>query len=241
MKFSHGIHIAIITAALWVNNGYALQNDQGDQIETSESSEENDGSNERSSELENFVTKIGNEIINILVHRSQPLEARKKAFRTVLSRDFDMSSIGKFVIARYWRGMSEEQQNEYLKLFISAVIENYASQFDNYNNEKLTVTGSRKTDDGGYVVMSKIIRPGKGQPLKVDWKLFKTPRGMKVLDIVVDGVSMSTCNNALCTSTINGYPVMIMLNHIKIERINKVISHATNRINKGGWSNERNK
>jgi phospholipid transport system substrate-binding protein len=191
MKVSRVIHIAVLSTLLWINNGYALENDQAEAVETADSSEEAAVSTERSSAIESFVTKIGNEIINILVHRSQPLDSRKAAFRKVLDRDFDMSSIGKFVIARYWRTMSPEQQNEYVRLFISAVVENYASQFDNYNNEKLVVTGSRQTEDGGYIVISTITRPGKGQPLKVEWKLFKTPRGMKVLDIVVDGVSMS--------------------------------------------------
>jgi len=141
--------------------------------------------------VEQFVENIGNEIITILVHRHQPMEVRKKNFRAILNRDFDMPSIGKFVIARYWRTMSPQQKEEYLYLFVDAVVENYASQFNNYNNEKLKVKHSRRSQDGGFVVLSEIYRPGKGAPLKVEWKIFITKRGKKVVDIIVDGVSMS--------------------------------------------------
>jgi phospholipid transport system substrate-binding protein len=186
MKMSSVTHVIFVTVMLCCFQGYTVQAQSSDV-----SVSDNSTSNDKSSKVQDFINKIGNEIINILVHRSQPLEARKKAFRSILDRDFDMPSIGKFVIARYWRGMDSSQQKEYLHLFVQAVVENYAAQFDNYQNEKLVVSSSRQTEDGGYVVSSAIIRPGKGQPLKVEWKVFKTPRGMKVLDIVIDGVSMS--------------------------------------------------
>lgn len=185
MKVSSVTHIVFIALILCSFKGYTAQAEPSDVDVTNNSS-----SNGKAS-VQDFVTEIGNKIINILVHRSQPLEVRKKAFRKILDQDFDMSSIGKFVIARYWRSMDDSQKKEYLSLFVKAVIENYASQFDNYQNEKLVVSGSRTSEDGGYVVNSTIVRPGKGQPLKVEWKVFKTPRGIKIVDIVIDGVSMS--------------------------------------------------
>lgn len=141
-------------------------------------------------ETEKFVSELGNKIIQILVRKETPMAQRKENFRQVLHDNFDMGSIGKFVIARYWRALGDKQQ-DYLKLFEDAVVENYASQFDNYQNEKLQVKSSTESQDSGIVVKSIIVRPNKGQPLKVDWKIFKTKRGLKVVDIIVDSVSMS--------------------------------------------------
>lgn len=144
-----------------------------------------------SAAAEQFVGNVGNEIISVLVNKGQPLSARKETFRGILYQNFDMKSIGKFVLARYWKRLEADQKQEYLKLFEDAVVENYASQFDNYNNEKLQVTGSYQTKDSGLVVQSKILRPAGAPPLQVDWKVFHTKNGFKVLDIVVNGVSMS--------------------------------------------------
>ena len=149
------------------------------------------GVSEASKDMEDFVLKTGNDIIQVLVNKAQPMSQRKADFRGVLHAQFDMKGIGRFVLSRAWRTLDANQKAAYLKLFEDAVVENYASQFDNYHNEKLTVKGSYETKDGGLIVHSKVLRPAGGPPLKVDWKIFKTKDGFRVLDIVVDGVSMS--------------------------------------------------
>ena len=55
----------------------------------------------------------------------------------------------------------------------------------------MIIKSSRETSDGGIIVKSDIRRPGKGEPLHIDWKVFNTKRGPKVLDVVVNNVSMS--------------------------------------------------
>ena len=142
-----------------------------------------------------FVEQTGNEIISVLVHKDEPMSERKKAFRGILQTKFSVPSIAKFVLARHWRGASDAQKARYLTLFETAIVENYAAQFDNYANEKLEVTGAQPTGDGGFLVTSRILRPSGAQPLQVDWKVYAQSKHAeapkKVVDIVVNGVSMS--------------------------------------------------
>ncbi len=153
-------------------------------------------------EYKDFVTKIGNDIIKILVNKSAPMEDRKQEFRGVLKSNFDIPSIGKFVLARYWRQATDSQKEEYLRLFEDAIVDNYAAQFDNYNNETLNVDSARESRDGGVIIVSKIIRHDNTPPLQVDWKVFKTQKGLRVLDIVVNGVSMSISQRSEYASVI---------------------------------------
>lgn len=140
---------------------------------------------------EAFIITLGNNVIQILVNKDEKLSKRKELFRSEIKNNFALKSIGRFVLARYWRRLNEKQQQEYLQLFEDAVIENYAAQFDSYDNEKLVIKSSRETSDGGIIVKSDIRRPGKGEPLHIDWKVFNTKRGPKVLDVIVNNVSMS--------------------------------------------------
>lgn len=151
---------------------------------------------------EDFVARLGNDIIKILVNKSAPMEDRKQEFRGVLQSNFDIPSIGKFVLARYWRQASDAQKKEYLELFEDAIVDNYAAQFDNYNNETLNVESARRARDGGVIIVSKIVRHGNTPPLQVDWKVFNTKAGMRVLDIVVNGVSMSISQRSEYASAI---------------------------------------
>lgn len=142
-------------------------------------------------QYKDFISDLGNNVIKILVNKEENMAKRKARFRAEIQNHFALKSIGRFIIARYWRRMNETQQTQYLQLFENAVIENYASQFDDYDNEKLIIKSSRETSDGGIVVKSDVRRPGGGEPLHISWKVFNTKRGMKVLDVIVNNVSMS--------------------------------------------------
>lgn len=139
---------------------------------------------------EAFIRDLGNDVIKILVNKNEKMSTRKEKFRQEIHEHFDLKTIGRFILARHWRRMIPEQQVTYLQLFEEAIIENYASQFDDYNNQDLVIMSSRPTDDGGVLVKSDIRRPG-GEPLHVDWKIFNTSKGLKVLDVIVNNVSMS--------------------------------------------------
>jgi phospholipid transport system substrate-binding protein len=174
-----------------------------------------------------FVNHLGNEIIKILVDQGSPLEKRKEKFRAVLKENFDIAAIGKFVLARYWKPLTAEQKQEYLKLFEDAIVENYAAQFDNYANEQLKVTNSRLEDDGGAVVQGQIVRPSGGAPLNVDFKVFNTKKaGLKVFDIIINGVSMSITQRSLYTSTIqnNNGKIEALFSSLKDKDFNKKLN-----------------
>ena len=143
------------------------------------------------SKHEDFIQSLGNDVVSILINKNEKMTSRKDKFRREIKENFALRSIGRFIVARYWRRMDTTQKAEYLKLFEDAVIENYASQFNDYNNQQMVVKSSRGTKDGGVVVKTDIRRPGQGEPLHIAWKVFNTKRGFKVLDVIVNNVSMS--------------------------------------------------
>ena len=109
------------------------------------------------SEQKAFIDDLGNHVIEILINRQEPMVERKEKFRTEINKHFDLKAIGKFILSRHWRRMSEAQQTTYLSLFEEAIIENYAAQFNDYNNQKLVIISVRSTSDGGAVVKSDIV------------------------------------------------------------------------------------
>ena len=142
-------------------------------------------------EAEKFVADIGNKIIQILVDHNHSLDQRKENFRQVLKDNFNIKAIGRFVLGKYWRQMNNDQQNRYLALFEDTIVESYSEQFDHYDNEKLQIVSAQATNKGSILVKSEILRPQGGESLKVDWQIFKTKSGLRIHDIIVNGVSMS--------------------------------------------------
>lgn len=137
-----------------------------------------------------FVEEVGQKIVTLIASpKLTPLQ-KEEQFRTILEKSFDLPSIGRFVLGRYWRMANTQEREEYINLFEDVVVKTYASQFDDYHNETLKVVGAFEGKDGGITVQSKVIRPSN-QPLSVDWKVYNIKGEYRVLDIIVNGVSMS--------------------------------------------------
>jgi len=72
-------------------------------------------------------------------------------------------------------------------------VHTYSERLSEYDSDggALRVTGSRPDPDGA-IVSSEIIRgSGRGQPIKVDWRLTACNGGYKISDVIIDGISMA--------------------------------------------------
>jgi phospholipid transport system substrate-binding protein len=103
---------------------------------------------------------------------------------------FDLPTIGQFVLGRYWRTSTAEQKAEYLKLFEDFIVQAYAGRFKELSDKKFIVGLAQPVTEEDTLVQSQIIEL-KGPPIKVNWRVRRIPQGFKVVDVQVEGVSMS--------------------------------------------------
>lgn len=117
-------------------------------------------------------------------------EAQKKAtFKTLLNQNFDMPTIARFALGRYWRTATPAQQQEYLNLYQKMVIDVYTNRFSRYSGQTFKVTGNR-VDDSGDVVVSSVVE-GSGSPVQVGWRVRAKGGSYRIIDVMVEGVSMA--------------------------------------------------
>ena len=105
-----------------------------------------------------FVATLGNQAIQVLGPSVAPAQ-RVARFRELFREDFDIPGIGQFVLGRYWRTATPEQQQEFLRLFQEYIVQAYSSRLGEYGGEPFRVTGSRPSGEE-TVVSSEIDRPG---------------------------------------------------------------------------------
>ena len=99
-------------------------------------------------------------------------------------------SVARLVIGRFWRQENlPSSATSTSSLFRQFTIVTIASQLRNYGGETYEITGSRVVDDRDTVVSSKIVRTKGQPPTNVDWRVRKTGDGLKVIDVVGEGVS----------------------------------------------------
>ncbi|HTV88789.1 MAG TPA: ABC transporter substrate-binding protein [Stellaceae bacterium] len=134
------------------------------------------------------ISSLGNEAIQVL-GPGVPEAQRLARFRELFRDDFDLPEIGRFVLGRYWRTASPDEQQEFLRLFQEYIVRAYSARLGQYAGEPFRVLGARP-DNGETVVTSQIVQQN-GQPISVDWYLLATPAGYKITDVYVGGVSMA--------------------------------------------------
>ncbi len=139
---------------------------------------------------ETFVSSLAQRGIADLTGRTTESE-RSRRFRAMLVDNFDVPTIGRFALGRYWRVATEQERAEYMSLFTDMLVNSYASRFAEYQGEQVRVTGSRTTAEGDIIVASDVARPNQAAPNKVDWYLRRDGSSFKIVDVRVEGVSMA--------------------------------------------------
>jgi phospholipid transport system substrate-binding protein len=138
-----------------------------------------------------FMEGLSDKAIQALATKDISREERIKRFRVILNDHFDVPTIGRWVLGRYWKQATPEEQQEYMRLFESLIVATYVDRFSEYSGETLKILASETPGPEEAMVRTEIVRPIGGQPVKVDWRMFARGGKFKIFDVVVEGVSMS--------------------------------------------------
>ncbi len=142
-----------------------------------------------------FIKSLADEAIAVLSDQNNSLDQREKKFRAVLRDDFAMKKIGRFAAGKYWRRMSEAQKAEYQSLFEEWILKTYSIRFGGYTGEKVDVEKTIKTGQSDVFVRTKFGRD-QGRRLIIDWRVRRINNRLKIIDVVVEGVSMLVTQKA---------------------------------------------
>jgi phospholipid transport system substrate-binding protein len=143
------------------------------------------------SDAASFINDLINKALKTLDNKQLSNEDRDKTFRDLLDTDFDMPRISRFVLGPYWREASDQDKQQFQKLFEDYVVRSYSRSFSEYSGEQMKVTGSRPESETSTLVQSQVVRQN-GPPAKVDWRVRKDKEdnNFKIVDVDVEGVSM---------------------------------------------------
>ena len=146
------------------------------------------------------INNLGNRALEVLGKNATPAQ-RVARFHELFREDFDVPGLARFVLGRYWKTATPEEQTEFVKLFEDYIALVYSNQLAAYSGETLKVTGSR-TNAEEAIVASEIIRPAGTPPVKVDWHLTDRNGTYKISDVTVDGISMAVTQRSEFASVI---------------------------------------
>jgi phospholipid transport system substrate-binding protein len=159
----------------------------------------------RSEELaqgaERFIAELADRASAVLTDDSMSTGERQQRFREMFRESFDVPEVARFVLGRYWRRVGPQQREEYLRLFEEFVVQTWAPRFAEYDRKRFSIRAARD-DPGGITLVSSVLSLGESDPIRVDWQVGRPASTYKIVDIVVEGISMRITQRSEFTSVI---------------------------------------
>lgn len=142
-----------------------------------------------------FLEKMATETLAVLRDQGATLDQREAKVRQVMRENFDLQKIGRFVLGKAWRKATQEQRAEYQHVFSEFVLRTYARRLGGYAGETFKIIKAGPLGKRDALVSTEIGRSG-GPPLMAGWRIRSGPNGLKILDVIVAGISMIATQRA---------------------------------------------
>ena len=141
------------------------------------------------------VTRQGIEqIINANVSQAEKDARFAKLFNDALDLDF----IGQFVLGRNWRTATPEQRKEFIKVYRQLNISTWSKRFDEFKGRDFIFNGTTPSNSKGHM--------DQGEPAKVVWRVREKNGSFKIVDIIIENVSLAITARNEYTAFIKNNP-----------------------------------
>jgi phospholipid transport system substrate-binding protein len=122
---------------------------------------------------------------------------------TLLNENLAYERIARFVLGKYWRTAREEQKKEFIDLYAKSLRLAYSRQVLSVDLKDVDVYDALLSPQGELVtVKTKVVDPNSGQPVAIDWRLLSFPEGYKIVDVLIEGISVASSQRSEYASII---------------------------------------
>jgi phospholipid transport system substrate-binding protein len=158
-------------------------------------------------------------VIAVLARKDLPAEQKRRDIEQIVDNSFDFTTLSRLVIARNWNTLTPEQQQQFVTEFKRHLSLTYGRNIETYHDERVVITGEREEARGDRIVKTRIKRPN-GEDIPVDYRLRATDGVWRVIDVIIDGVSLVANYRSQFQSIISrdGPAQLIELLHEKNEK-----------------------
>jgi phospholipid transport system substrate-binding protein len=129
----------------------------------------------------------------------------KKVYQLVEAKilpNFDFNRMTQLAVGKNWPRATAQQKQALVTEFRNLLVRTYSASLTAFTNQTVEFRPlTMKPDDTDVTVHSEIRQPG-GQPIPIDYSMYKTSFGWKVYDVTIDGVSLVTNYRASFASTV---------------------------------------
>lgn len=143
-----------------------------------------------------LVKQTSQRMIEALRENRQALEQNPGLIydlvKDIVLPKFDFETMSRWVLGKYWRQATPEQQRRFVEEFRTLLVNTYARSLLEYSNEKIEFPPMHAAPGSEDVTVPTEIVPKSGPSISISYSMHPTEDGWKVYDVTIDGVSLVT-------------------------------------------------
>ncbi len=155
---------------------------------------------------EQFIKDVTKQGIEELVNSDISDSERRARFTKLFNQDLDLDFIGKFVLGRYWRTATPKQRNEFIDVYRKLNVQTWSERFNDFKGKHFEFLGTENSKSPDQVFVNTQVPMQEGKPASVKWRVKETNGNMRIVDIIIENVSLAQTSRSEYTSYIQKSP-----------------------------------
>lgn len=185
VEYKNLIHLLLVTALFFATS-------------TAQSSEAFDVDRQSAQQL---ITSTSERILSALETERELIRGNRRRLLEIteehLLPHIDFQLISRLVLGKQWRKATPKQRQQFIQEFRKFLIRFYSTSLAEYTKENditkdiMSFLPLRENEPEQKVTVRSVVRqPGKSQSIPVNYRLYLRDNHWKIVDVVVDGVSL---------------------------------------------------
>ncbi len=138
-----------------------------------------------------MVENLTKEGIEKIINSDAPHEEKTRIFKTLFTENLDLDFIGKYVLGRYWRIATPAQQKEFIALYKEFNVKTWSKRFDEFKGKSFIFKGTTPSNNANQVFVDTEVPMSEGKPISVKWRVADKKGDIKIIDIIIENVSLA--------------------------------------------------
>jgi phospholipid transport system substrate-binding protein len=136
-----------------------------------------------------LVDRTLQQVLAILRDKQMPAPKRREQVEKIAYAHFDFDTMSRLVLARNWPKLSAAQRDAFVVEFKHHLSATYWKTLEDYRDQKVSVDTARAENNGDVTVRSH-IEGERSEPIRIDYRLRPTSGELKVIDVIIESVSL---------------------------------------------------
>ena len=137
-----------------------------------------------------YVRQVTDQVLEIIrTHREEfrhDVPALYRAIEKVVVPHFDIETMSRWVLGKYWRRLSPDERERFVRNFEHLLIRTYSTALLEYEDQRIDYLPLRWDGRAERVQVRTRIVPADGEPIPVDYRLRWRDGAWQVVDVKVE-------------------------------------------------------